>query len=252
MHDLKDKVVLVTGSSSGIGAAVAQAFAALGASVAVHFNAHHDGAESVLAGVRASGAEGALFGADLSDSAQCAKLIADVHRQFGRIDVLINNAGGFIRREALAIVSDERIEQVFNLNARSVMVCCRQAIPIMRAQGAGNIINVTSQAARTAGLAGSGLYAACKAFVSNYTRALAKELAADNIRVNAVAPGVIETPIHAQTPAETLRQLVASIPMQRLGTADECTGAFLYLASDELSAYVTGQIIEVNGGSVMP
>ena len=252
VNDLKGKVVLVSGSSAGIGAAVALAFAGQGARVAVHYNAHEPGGSETLARIRALGAEGALFQADLSDSAQCARLVDEAQRHFGRIDVLVNNAGGFVRRELLGLADDELIEKVFNLNARSIMACCRRVIPLMRAQGGGTIINVTSQAARSGGSAGSGLYAASKAFVSTYTRALAKELAGQGIRVNAVAPGVIETRIHEHTSAQTMQQLVAAIPMQRAGSVDECTGAFLFLASEQMAGYVTGQVIEVNGGSVMP
>lgn len=252
MNDLKGKLVLVTGASSGIGAAVALAFAGQGAAVGVHYHSHKEDADEVLAKIRALGGECALFHADVSDSAQCASLIDEVHQHFRRIDVLVNNAGGFVRRELLTLAPDELVDQVFNLNARSIMACCRRVIPLMRAQGSGNIINVTSQAARTGGSTGSGLYSASKAFVSTYTRALAKELAAEGIRVNAVAPGVIDTRIHAQTSAQTIAQLIAAIPMQRMGTAEECTGAFLFLASEQLASYVTGQVIEVNGGSVMP
>ena len=252
MNDLKGKVVLVTGASSGIGAAVALAFAAQGARVGVHYHAHAAGAEEVVVKVRAAGGDAAIFKADVSHSAQCADLVDAAQRHFGRIDVLVNNAGGFVRRELLTVAPDDLIDQVFNLNARSILACCRSVVPLMRAQGGGNIINVTSQAARTGGSAGSGLYSASKAFVSTYTRALAKELATQHIRVNAVAPGVIDTPIHAHTSPDTIRQLTAAIPMLRMGTADECTGAFLFLASERLASYVTGQVIEVNGGSVMP
>lgn len=119
--------------------------------------------------------------------------------------------------------------------------------------GGGNIINLTSQAARSGASAGAGIYAATKGYVSTYTRALAKELAAESVRVNAISPGVIDIPFHdGQTSPEMLTALAGSIPMGRLGTAQECAGTALYLASDELSGYVTGQVIEVNGGLIMP
>jgi len=146
------------------------------------------------------------------------------------------------------------IDQVFHVNARSMLALTRCVVPMMRRQGGGgSIINVSSQSARGGGSLGAGLYAASKGYVNTLTRALAKELAPDGIRVNAVSPGVIETPIHdGHTSAELLEQLRTGIPMQRLGRADECSGAILFLASDKRSGYVTGQIIEVNGGSVMP
>ncbi len=254
MRDLKNKVVLITGASSGIGAAAAVDFGAWGARVAVHYNAHAEQARQVLQRVRDAGGEGEVFQADISDTAQSDRLVQQVHKHFGRIDVLVNNAGGFVQRTPLIDASDELIDRVFHLNARSMIALCRGVVPLMRAQGrGGSIVNLTSQAARTGGSLGAGLYSSSKGYISTLTRALAKELVADGIRVNAVAPGVIETPIHdGHTPAAILAQLRTGIPMGRLGRADECSGAILFLASEQLSSYVTGQVIEVNGGSVMP
>lgn len=253
MRDLVGKVVLVTGASSGIGAAVAQAFGRQGCRVAVHGHSQMDAAEAVADAIRAAGAEARTFGADLTDSAAAENLARSVDAAFGRLDILVNNAGGFVRRAPLAEAPDDLIEAVFNLNARSMLALGRAAIPLMRRQGAGAIVNMTSQAARTGASPGAGLYAATKAYVSTYTRALAKEVVQDRIRVNAVAPGVIATPIHdAHTAPELLARLATAIPMGRLGTAEECAGAVLFLASEDMASYVTGQIIEVNGGSVMP
>ena len=253
MDDLKNKVVLITGSSSGIGAAAAIAFAGYGARVAIHSHSSAGRAQAVLAKVREAGAEAALFRADVADTAQLARLATEVQQHFGRIDVLINNAGGFVQRSALMQASDELIDRVFHVNARSMLAMSRYVVPLMRNQGGGGIINLTSQAARSGGSPGAGLYSASKAYISTLTRALAKELVQHGIRVNAVSPGVIDTPIHdGHTSAALLEQLRAGIPMGRLGRADECSGALLFLASDKLSSYVTGQIIEVNGGSVMP
>lgn len=253
MDDLTNKVVLITGSSSGIGAAAAIAFAAHGARVAIHYHSGAVQAQAVLAQVRRAGAEAAVFRADVADTAQLASLALEVQQHFGRIDVLINNAGGFIQRSALMQASDELIDRVFHVNARSMLALSRHVVPLMRSQGGGSIINLTSQAARSGGSPGAGLYSASKAYISTLTRALAKELVPYGIRVNAVSPGVIDTPIHdGHTSAALLEQLRAGIPMGRLGRADECSGAMLFLASDKLSSYVTGQIIEVNGGSVMP
>ena len=151
-------------------------------------------------------------------------------------------------------VSDELFDEILHVNARSMMMFCREVVPAMRRAGAGgSIVNVTSVAARHGGGPGASLYAGAKGFVSTATRGLAKELVADRIRVNAVAPGVIATPFHDQfsTP-QMLEAFKAGIPMGRLGTPDECVGAFLYLASEALSGYVTGQILEVNGGQYMP
>jgi 3-oxoacyl-[acyl-carrier protein] reductase len=253
MDDLKAKVALITGASSGIGAAAALAFGRQGSLVAVHYNSRRSQAEAIAAQIREAGSDAAVFQADVSRSADLDRLAREVHARFGRIDILVNNAGGFVQRVLLAEAPDELIDRVFHQNARSMVALSRQVIPHMRRQKSGTIINVTSQAARTGGSQGSGLYSATKAYISTYTRTLAKELVGDGIRVNAVAPGIIDTPIHdGHTSPELLAQLCAGIPMRRLGRADECAGAMLFLASDRLASYITGQTIEINGGLLMP
>ncbi len=253
MDDLKGKVALITGASSGIGAAAALAFGSRGTLVAVHYNSREREAQGVAAAIRKAGADAAVFQADVSSSGALARLAGEVHARFGRIDILVNNAGGFVQRVLLAEASDELIDRVFHQNARSMIALGRHVIPHMRRQKSGTIINVTSQAARTGGSQGSGLYSASKAYISTYTRTLAKELVGDGIRVNAVAPGIIDTPIHeGHTSPELLAQLCAGIPMRRLGRADECACALLFLSSEKLASYITGQIIEINGGLLMP
>ena len=253
MRDLKNKVVLITGASSGIGAALARAFGECGSRVAVHYRSGASAAQSVVSQINEAGGDAIAVQTDITESSQVNEMVAKVHSHFGRIDVLVNNAAGFVRRAPIVEADDDYIDDVFRLNARSVVAVSRRVIPLMAGSGGGNIINVTTQAARTGGGPGAGLYAACKGFVSTITRTMAKELVGERIRVNAVAPGVIETPFHdGHSSPEILKRFSAAIPMGRLGTAEECTGAFLFLASDEASSYVTGQIIEVNGGQVMP
>jgi 3-oxoacyl-[acyl-carrier protein] reductase len=254
LNDLKDKVVLITGSSTGIGAAAAVAFGKLGARVAVHYNSSQGPAEKVLGRVKATGAQAILLKGDVLESAQCQRLVDETVKAFGRIDILINNAGALVQRVPIEEITDELFDNVLYLNVRSAMMCTAAAVAAMRQQGHGGVvINVTSVAARHGGGAGASLYAGSKGFVSTMTRGLAKELVKDNIRVNAVAPGVITTPFHERfsTP-QMLEGFRATIPMNRLGTAEECAGAFVYLASEQMSGYVTGQIIEVNGGQYMP
>ena len=254
LNDLKGKVVLITGSSTGIGAAAAVAFGNLGARVAVHYNSSQDAADEVFQAVKATGAQAVLLQGDVVDSIQCKKLVAEAVKAFGRIDILINNAGALVQRVPIEDITDELFDKVVYLNVRSAMMCTSAAVAAMRHQGeGGSIINVTSVAARNGGGAGASLYAGSKGFISTMTRGLAKELVKDKIRVNAVAPGVISTPFHERfsTP-QMLEGFKTTIPMNRLGTAQECAGAFVYLASDKMSSYVTGQIIEVNGGQYMP
>jgi 3-oxoacyl-[acyl-carrier protein] reductase len=252
-EEFRGRAVLVTGASTGIGAAVARAFGGFGARVAVHYNTHGAEAEAVGADIRAAGGEAFLVQADVADSAQVEAMVTEVAERFGRLDILVNNAGSMLARVPLADADLEHFRRVLDVNLTSVYATCHAAIPLMRQQGGGNIINVTSIAARTGGAAGAGIYAAAKAAVSTLTRNLAKEEAPHGIRVNAVSPGVITTPFHEKvsTPAQ-MEAARATIPLGRLGTAEECVGTFLYLASDALSGYVDGQIIEVNGGQFMP
>lgn len=253
IEDLAGKAVLVTGSSTGIGAAVALGFGAQRMRVAVHGNSHPDAAEAVAAQVRAAGGEAIVLLGDVRDVAVCARLVAETVTAFGRIDVLVNNAGGVVDRHPIRDVSDDLYETIHVLNARSVFACTRAALPAMEAQGGGAVINTTSLAARNGGGGRSVLYAANKAFVSTFTRGLAKEVARFNIRVNAVAPGVIDKPNKSwTTPPHQLEASLRMTPMRRVGTTDECVGAYLYLASPGMSSFVTGQVLEVNGGLLMP
>lgn len=254
MEDLKDKTALVTGASTGIGAAVAIAFAARGMRVAVHYNSSADAANQVVDTIRAAGGTAFALKADVRDTGAIRECVKQASSQFGgRIDVLVNNAGSLVRRVPIAEFDDALFDEVLHINARSVLAFCREVVPLMRKSGGGNIINVTSVAARTGGGPSAYLYAGSKGFVSTATHGLAKELVGDRIRVNAVAPGVIQTPFQDRfsTPA-MLENFRTSIPMGRLGEPEECVGAFLYLASEQLSGYVTGQVIEVNGGQYMP
>ena len=251
--DLSGKSVLITGASTGIGAAAARAFAKAGCRVAIHYNASLNRAEEVAADVRFSGAQAFLVRGDFTSSATAREVVDATAAHFGGLDILINNAGGLVRRVPIAEIDDAFFDAVMNLNVRSLVAACSAAVPHMRQQGRGSIINVTSIAARHGGGSGAVMYAAAKGFVSTFTRGLAKEVVKDGIRVNAVSPGVITTPFHERysTPA-MLETFKGTIPMGRLGTADECAGAFVFLASDLLSGYVTGQVLEVNGGQLMP
>lgn len=251
--DLKDRVFLVTGASTGIGAAVARALGAQGARVAVHYNQSKDAASAVVAAIKSAGGEGFAIDGDLARSKVVTEVVDRAAAHFGRIDVLINNAGSLVKRVPVADATDDHYDAVMDLNARSVFAACRAVIPHFRKAGRGNIINTTSIAARHGGGGGAVLYAAAKGFVSTLTHGLAKELVKDNVRVNAVSPGVIATPFHERfSTAEQIKAMTATIPMGRLGSSEECVGAYLYLASDALSGYVTGQVIEVNGGQLMP
>lgn len=245
---LNGKLVLVTGASSGIGAAVARGFHAAGARVAIHFHANEAGVRGIAAATDAA----ACLQGDFTRRQDVARVVRDAVTALGGLDVLVNNAGHMLGRIPLERADDAAYDDVVELNAASVVVACREALPTLAARG-GCIVNTGSISARTGGSAGSGLYSAAKAFVTTFTRSLATELAPRGIRVNAVAPGTIATPFHERySTADKLEATRQRIPLQRLGTPDECVGAFLFLASPTLARYVTGQVIEVNGGQLMP
>ena len=251
MEDLKGKSVLITGASTGIGAGCAIAFGGLGARVTVHFNSSEAAARSVAESVEAAGGEAFVVQGDLRKSADCERVVKSAGERFGRIDVLINNAGALVQRVPITEITDALFDDVVDLNVRSTLMCTRHAVPFMTEGG--SIINLTSVAARHGGGPGAALYAGSKGFISTATKGLAKELVGLGIRVNAVSPGVVVTPFHEKfsTP-EQLETMRKTIPMGRLGTVDECVGAFVFLASERASGYVTGQIIEINGGQFMP
>jgi len=250
--DLPGKAVLVTGSSTGIGAAVARGFGAQGARVAIHGHSHLEAAEEVATSIREAGGTAFVLTGDVRGADACAALVAEAHRVLGGLDVLVNNAGGVVERRPVREIDDAFYDAVLDLNARSVFACSRAALPFMEATG-GAIIATTSLAARSGGGGRSVLYAASKAFVSTFTRGLAREVARHGIRVNAVAPGVIGKPNIAATTSQSRQdKAIQMTPMRRVGTVEECVGAYLYLASGNLSGFVTGQVIEVNGGLQMP
>jgi 3-oxoacyl-[acyl-carrier protein] reductase len=250
--DLAGKAVLITGASTGIGAALARAFAAQGAKVGLHYNASKAAAEALAGEIKDAGGAVHLVQADFSKSEDARRAVEDAAAALGGLDGLINNAGGMVKRVPYEHATDADYDAVMDLNARSVVVASRAAIPHLKKRG-GFIVNTSSIAARNGAGGGAGLYGSSKAFVSNVTRGMAKELIPFGIRVNAVAPGVIATPFHERysTP-ELMDAMLKTVPQGRLGVADDCVGAYLFLASAALSGYVIGQVIEVNGGQLMP
>jgi 3-oxoacyl-[acyl-carrier protein] reductase len=249
--DFNEKTVLITGGSTGIGAAVAKAFAAQGASVAINYGSSDAEARTVQASIAANGGVAELFKADVSNPEAVSGLVADVVARFGRLDVVVCNAGGLVGRTGLTDIDDEFYNKVMNLNVRSVVATCAAALPHL-IQSKGNMIVTGSVAAQLGGGAGASLYAASKAAVQNLVKTYAKEFAPDGVRFNAVSPGTIDTLFHQKhTKPEVLANIKNSIPMKRLGAPEDCVGAYLFFASDALSGYVTGQTIEVNGGQFM-
>ena len=246
-----DHTVLVTGASSGIGAETALTFARLGARVALHYNEGADRCREVAAAIQDESRFAGAFQANLSRSEECRRLVADVLQGCGRIDTLVNNAGGLSARLDFLEITESHWQSVLDTNVRSVLVVSQAAARHMVRHGGGTIINLSSVASRNGGSRGVIAYAASKGAITAMTKGMARELIDYGIRVNAVNPGVIQTPLHDRaTSPDQMRKLVTQIPQGRTGTPREIAGVIAFLASPAAS-YIIGESIEVNGGLMM-
>lgn len=271
--DFTGKVVLVTGASSGIGRATAEFFGECGASVAVSYHRNRAGAEAAVAAIAngsrvfaSSGAGAGSAGGAMSDGAKPKALavqadvtkndeirgmIEEVENRLGAVDILVNNAGSLVERLRTMQLTEDRWDEVFALNVKSAFFAAQAVLPKMLEKGEGVIVNVTSVAGRNGGALGSIHYSAAKGAMTTMSKGLAKEFAAQGIRVNAVSPGVIDTPFHEtfSTP-EAMQNFKNMIPMGRVGTSAEVARVIAFLASDAAS-YLCGETIEINGGMLM-
>jgi 3-oxoacyl-[acyl-carrier protein] reductase len=249
--DLTGKVALVTGASSGIGKATAEVFANLGAHVAIGYHRNQSGAEQVRDQITAAGGKAVVIGGDMRKPAEIRSVVERATAALGPIDLLINNAGSLVKRLPLRDLTEEGLDDILNVNLKSAIMCSQAVAPSMIERRAGAIVNVVSIAAHNGGGPGAGPYAASKAALIAFTKSLAKELAQYGIRVNAISPGVIDTPFHEvfSTP-EMIANFVKGIPMGRVGQSIECAKVIAFLASDAAS-YMTGETVEVNGGQFM-
>ena len=249
--NFSEEVAWVTGSSTGIGRAVAEALAEQGRKVVVHYNASEDEAREAVEGINASGGEAMVVGGDVSEADAVDRMVGEIEDRHGRLDVLVNNAGSLLERRPFSEMTEDLWDRVMGVNLKSVFLCSKAVLPMMKQQGAGRIINITSVAARNGGGPGSSAYATAKGGVSTLTRAMAKELVLENILVNGVAPGVITTPFHDRfTPPDVRENLTSAIPIGREGTPEETASVVAFLASPAAD-YLVGEIIEVNGGQLM-
>lgn len=246
-QEISSKVIIVTGASRGIGAGVARLAASQGYRVCVNYNSDSAAAERVVQDILAGGGKAMAVQADISDQAQVRRLFDESFSAYGRLDVLVNNAGISYGRESFIDTDWARAQDLFATNVFGSFMCAAEALRRMSAQGEGGaIVNVSSQA----GVFGGNqltTYAASKAAIDAFTRGLAREAAAHGVRVNAVRPGAIHTGQFEGLSEDQRKQLVSGIPLGRMGDADEVAEVVLWLASRQAS-YVTGTIVDVHGG----
>ena len=246
--DLSDKIALVTGGGRGIGRAICLELAARGATVIVNYNRSAASAADVLAQIESTGGSGRTMQTDVSDAEQVAALFKTITSEYGKIDILVNNAG-MTRDNVIMMMKPEDFDVVIDTNLRSCWLCCKTAARSMMRKRSGSIINITS----VVGIAGNGgqtNYAASKAGIIGLTKSLAKEVAVRGIRVNAVAPGFVETDMTADLADDLRKKAIEAIPLGRMGAPQDIAKAVAFLASDA-AAYITGQTLIVDGGMVM-
>jgi len=246
---LEGKIVLVTGSSRGIGCAIAIAAARAGADIVITYNKQADRAESVTAEIRGLGGEALSLQVDVSSRASVQKMISHVLEAFGHIDVLVNNAG-ILQQKPFLEITDEDWERMMDINLKGAFICSQEVFPVMQKQGKGIIINIASSGGQLGGPLAVH-YSASKAGMICLTKSLARIGAPYSIRVNCIAPGLIDTDMtQGEIHSQTGREKIGQIPMQRIGTVNDVAHLCLFLAS-EASSYMTGQTVNVNGGLFM-
>ncbi|WP_058911917.1 SDR family NAD(P)-dependent oxidoreductase [Entomohabitans teleogrylli] len=256
LKELQGKRVLITGSTTGIGLATARLFLQYGACVGINGRRGIDDPQVVEEFGRLPG-EFSTFSADLTRSENCRQLVEAFVGRFGGIDVLINNAGGLGGRSPLEKIDDAFYDHVMDLNVRSVLMMTKFAIPYLReaARQTGittAVLSTGSIAGRDGGGIGAGVYGSAKAWVHDIHRNWVKEFSKDNIRFNIVSPGSIDTAFHHGKSEEVLQKMRDSIPMGRFGASEEVAPTYLFLATHAFSGYITGQIVDVNGGQMAP
>ncbi|CAG7625380.1 SDR family NAD(P)-dependent oxidoreductase [Paenibacillus allorhizosphaerae] len=251
--DLTNQVALVTGSSGGIGRAIAIELAACGAKVIVHYLSNREGAEETAGVIRQAGGDAVVIQADVTDLDQIEALVKQSEQAFGTgIDILVNNAGNLIERRTIEEMTLDLYRSIIDVNLTSAVFVTKAVIAGMKAKGGGAILNLSSLAAHNGGGPGSSIYAASKGAILTLTKSMAKELASYGIRANCLAPGFIEdTKFHSTfTSAEARKATIASIPLGRGGVPQDITGIAAFLVSSH-SSFITGETIEINGGVFM-
>ncbi len=248
MGKLDAQVAIVTGGSGALGRAISSALAAEGAAVVVHYASHHNAAEAVVGAISEMGGRAASVQADLSTSEGARQLVSSALESFGKIDILVNNAG-MIRDTLILRMKDEDWSTVLHTNLSSAFYCTRAVLREFVRQHGGRIINIASIVAEV-GNPGQANYVAAKAGLIGLTKAVAREVATRGITVNAVAPGFIEAGMTSRLSTEQTRATIEQVPLGRAGKPEEVAAAVVFFASDD-AAYITGQVLNVDGGLVM-
>lgn len=249
--DLHGRTALITGASSGIGAATAIALGNRGAHILLHYNSSEEGARAVQRQIRELGGSSDLLRADLANRNGTRELTRAIANSSSPVDILVNNAGSLIQRTPVLQFTEELWDRMLELNLSSSFFAAAAVLPGMVARKSGFIVNVSSVAAHNGGGIGALAYAACKGAISTMTKGLAREFAPHGVRVNAVSPGTVDTGYHRKfSTAEMLASVKAATPIKRLGTAEEIAAVILFLLSDA-ARFIHGQVIEVNGGFYM-
>ncbi len=248
MPELKDKVAIVTGGSRGIGRAIVEALASRGCAVAFNYSKSHDVALELEKGVKAKGVRCKAECVDIKDFEDVKEWITQVKEDFGRVDILVNNAGIVIDKP-LMMMSREDWDQVIDTNLSGMFNAAKACIVTFMKQKSGDIVNISSVSG-VIGLPGQTNYSASKGGVNAFTKALAKEVARYGIRVNAVAPGFIETDILSHFTEDKKKEIAGLVPLQRIGTPQDVANCVVFLLSQG-AQYMTGQIVQVDGGLAM-
>jgi len=247
---LQGRVALVTGASSGIGRAAAKALAANGARVAINFHRNEAGAEATRKEIIADGSSAIAIQADVKQASSVESLVARTVAELGPIDILVNNAGSLIERLRILELTEERWDEVIDLNLKSAFLACQAVAGSMMKRKTGTMVNVSSIAGRTGGALGSIHYSTAKGGLITFTKGLAKELGPFGVRVNAVSPGVIDTPYHEQfSSPEMMKTYTSQIPLGRIGTPEEVASLVSFVCSP-LSAAINGAALRADGGVV--
>jgi 3-oxoacyl-[acyl-carrier protein] reductase len=246
---LKDRVAIVTGGARGIGKAIVRTFVREGAKVARVDIEEIKKLEALKKEAEKMGGEVITISCDITKSSDVNEMVGKVQKAFGRVDILVNNAG-IIRRGTIDTVTEEDWDRVMEVNLKGTFNCCKAVVDIMKQQGYGKIVNVSSIAGKMGDITSAPGYGPSKAGVDALTKTLARQLAPYGINVNAVSPHAIETEMSAQWSEERRKEIIDSIPLGRLGKPEDVAEAVLFLASDDAS-FITGEILDVNGGALM-